>query len=243
MLLVFVDETSDAKFSEYFGLCIATINAAYYRGVKSAFQQILIDNGWNPEIEFKGSYLFSASKGCKDIFVDKRVDIASLVLDLTAANKNARIKFYYLRAKTKDPKTTYIGILPSLLGKALPTVSSRKSGKDLLALHCDKRDDIDERTIRDAVLKKVCEKGYTLYEDVSITKSCFHTVGILYADIVGYLLGRIDTISMDSDLFEGISEEDYEKSGKLRKLKSSKELIGKVKIIQRYVVKVKKPAT
>ena len=44
------------KYPEYFGLCIATINSAHYRGVKSAFQQILIDNGWNPEIEFKGSY-------------------------------------------------------------------------------------------------------------------------------------------------------------------------------------------
>jgi hypothetical protein len=109
-----------------------------------------------------------------------------------------------------------------------------------LALHCDQRDDINENIIREAVLGKICDKGYTLYEDVVLVKSCFHTVGILYADIVGYLLGRIDAISMDSDLFDDISEEDYETSGQLQKLKSSKELIDKVKTIKRYVGKLKK---
>src|SRR4030067_3103176 len=236
MLMSFVDETSDSKFPDYFGLCIATINSAHYRGVKSAFQKILLDNSWNPEIEFKGSYLFSASKGCKEITVEKRVAIASDILNLTVSEKNARIKFYYLLTKTSNHRKSYIKFLPLLLKKSLPT-ASRKSGKDLLALHCDQRDDIDEKTIRDVVLEKICEKGFTLYEDVILVKSCFHTVGILYADIVGYLLGRIDAISMDSDLFEDISEEDYETSGQLRKLKSSKELIEKVKTIKRYVGK------
>jgi hypothetical protein len=239
MLLSFVDETSDSKYPEYFGLCVATINSALYRGVKSAFQQILIDNGWNPEIEFKGSYLFSASKGPRDITVEKRVAIASSILNLTASEKNARMKFYYLKTKATDHKTTYLKFLPLLLKEALPT-ACKKSGKDLFALHCDQRHDIDEKTIREAVLKKVCDKGYTLYEDVVLVKSCFHTVGILYADIVGYLLGRIDAISMDSDLFDGISEEDFDSSGQLRKLKSSKELVNKVKTIKRYVGKLKK---
>ena len=145
----------------------------------------------------------------------------------------------YFRTRARDHKTTYLKFLPLLLKKALPT-ASKKSGKDLFALHCDQRDDIDEKTIREAVLKKVCDKGYTLYEDVVLVKSCFHTVGILYADIVGYLLGRIDAISMDSDLFDGISEQDYDGSGQLRKLKSSKELVNKVKTIKRYVGKLKR---
>jgi hypothetical protein len=189
MLLSFVDETSDSKHPEYFGLCIATINSAHYRGVKSAFQQILIDNGWNPEIEFKGSYLFSVSKGCRDITVEKRVAIASSILNLTASERNARIKFYYLKTKARDHKTTYLRFLPILLKKALPT-ASKKSGKDLLALHCDQRDDIDEKTIREAVLRKVCDKGYTLYEDVVLIKSWFHTVGILYCGYCWLFIGK-----------------------------------------------------
>lgn len=238
MLLAFVDETSDSKYPEYFGLCIATINSAHYRTVKSAFQQILTDNGWNTEIEFKGSYLFSASKGCKDIPVETRVAIASSILNQTASEKNARMRFYYLKTKTTDHKKTYLQFLPLLLTKALP-IAPKKSGKDLFALHCDQRGDIDAEVIRECVLKKIRDKGYTLYEDVVLVKSCFHTVGILYADIVGYLLGRIDAITMDSDLFDGISEEDYDSSGQLRKLRSSRELVNKVKIIKRYVGKLK----
>src|SRR3990172_10442023 len=200
MLFSFVDETSDSKYPEYFVLCIATINSAHYRGVKSAFQKILKDKGWDPEIEFKGSYLFSVSRGCRDIAVEQRVEIASSILDLTAAEKNARIKFHYLKTASADHRRTYLRFLPQLLKKALPP-ASKKSGKDLLVLYCDQRGDLDEKTIREAVLEKVCDKGYTLYEDVVLVKSCFHTVGILYADIVGYLLGRIDAISMDSELF------------------------------------------
>jgi len=238
MLFAFVDETSDFKYPDYFGLCVATVNSTYYRTMKNGFQNILNKEGWDPSIEFKGSYLFSATKGCSNISVMKRVEIASNILDLTASDVNSRMKFYYLRGKTADQKKYYTHYLPRLLKRALPT-PSKKSGKDLLALNCDRRDDVDENIIRKLILDTIKERGYTLFEDIVLANSCFHTVGILYADVVGYLLGRIDTISMDSEMFDNISEEDYEKNGKLKKLKSSKNLIEKVKFIKRYRVKEK----
>ena len=48
MLLVFVDETSDSKFKDYFGLSVATINYTKYSKVKTEFQKILKKaNGMN----------------------------------------------------------------------------------------------------------------------------------------------------------------------------------------------------
>ena len=59
MLLVFIDETSDSKFDDYFGLSISTINHTNYKTIKDGFQKILKESRWDESIEFKGSYLFS----------------------------------------------------------------------------------------------------------------------------------------------------------------------------------------
>ncbi len=69
--------------------------------------------------------------------------------------------------------------------------------------------------------------------------SNFQTVGILYADIIGYLAARIDTISNDSELFEGLSSDQLETNGKIRKLKSSHALMTKVKNMSKYEVVLK----
>ncbi len=72
-----------------------------------------------------------------------------------------------------------------------------------------------------------------------MASSNFNTVGLLYADIIGYLAARIDTISTDSELFEGITPEQYETNGKIKKLRSSVSLILKIKNIDKYEIKVK----
>jgi len=231
MIHVFVDETSDTKFKDYFGLCCAAVKHTFYRQIKTDFQRILIDGGWDPAVEFKGSYLFSASKGCPEVPVDRRVDLAEAVIDLNIARENARMKFTYLRSITRNQKATYLSGLPILLDRALPRVrkGQRTQGKDLITVHCDYRNDILLDEIRDAVLPILQAKGYTLFEDVAIVTSNFETVGIAYADIVGYLVARIDTIANDSDLFENIPPELFETNGKIRKLRSSAHLISKVK--------------
>jgi hypothetical protein len=64
--------------------------------------------------------------------------------------------------------------------------------------------------------------------------SSFDTVGIMFADIVCYLVGRVDTISHDAELFRGLSDEQFERNGKIRKLRSSTQLISKVKHLDIY---------
>lgn len=236
MILLFVDETSDAKFKEYFGLSCAVVKHNYYRQIKVGFQEILIKGGWDPSVEFKGSYLFSASKGCTEIPVDKRVEMAERIIDLNIANKNARMKFAYFKTVTGNGKSDYLAYLPALLYKVLPK-PDKGQGKDLVSVFCDYRSDISVGEIRDSISPAISQRGYTLYEDVVQVASNFETVGIAYADIVGYLMARIDTISNDSELFENIPQEIFEQKGKVKKLKSSIQIINKVKQLTVYEVK------
>jgi hypothetical protein len=78
--------------------------------------------------------------------------------------------------------------------------------------------------------------GYTLVEEVTTPLSGFETVGLLYADLVAYLSARIETISSDVELFEEIPPELFEHNAKVKKLKSSTELIGRIKKLDRHVI-------
>lgn len=240
MILVFVDETSDSKFEEYFGLCIATINSSHYKGIKQGFQKTLRESEWDESIEFKGSFLFSASKGDANVGVEDRIKIAHDIIDLNIAKRNARMCFHYLRHKAlkKNHPNEYLKCLPLLLNKVLPK-AKKGSGKDIISISCDYRNDVSKETIQNSVLPILEKKGYTLYEEVTMPNSNFHTVGILYADIVGYLTARIDTISNDIELFENIPQDQIQNNGKIKKLTSSKVLINKIKKLDKYQLVIK----
>jgi hypothetical protein len=238
MLLLFVDETSDSKFKDYFGLSIAIINSNFYQTLKASFHKILVDSGWDKEIEFKGSYLFSANSGCKDIPVDKRIEIASRILELNKSRENSRIKFAYFHKKSADHKSDYLTYLPLLLDKIIPP-AKKAGGKDVIGVYCDRRTDLSTADIRKALEPTLSKRKYTLLENVVMTDSDFNTIGILYADIVGYLYARIDTISNDAELFDNIPAHELENNGKVRKLRTSKNLINAIKSIKAYTVKDK----
>lgn len=235
MISVFIDESSDTKFKEYFGLCVATINSSFYPAVKDEFQNVLLKYHWDPSIEFKGSFLFSANKGDTSISVEDRVAIAQELISLNKSAVNARMKFHYFATNSKNHKSDYLEYLPALLKKALPT-AEKKRNKNLLALHYDRRDDVTCSEIRQIITPILAEKSYILYEDVVMTVSRFNTVGILYADIVGYLQARIQTIKSDSELFENIEPEHWESNGKLKKLRSSTKILQGIKQLKLYKV-------
>ena len=182
MELIFVDESGDSKFKEYFGLCVAVVNHHHYKTVKSGFQNTLIGSNWDESIEFKGSHLFSAKKGDTSVPIDERIDIAAQILDLNSSDSNARMRFHYARRHDcDDTKQEYLATLPLLIQRALPTPKKGR-GKDLVTISCDYRQDITASEIQEVALPTVTERGYTLVEEVTTPMSSFHTVGILYAD-------------------------------------------------------------
>ena len=113
----------------------------------------------------------------------------------------------------------------------------RGQGKDLVSIYCDYRSDIPIEQIRSVLTPVLNSNHYKLYEDIQYAYSNFQTVGILYADIVGYLMSRIETIANDSELFESIPPDAFETNGKIRKLKTSMSLINKIKRLTVYEVK------
>jgi hypothetical protein len=235
VLLAFLDETGDRDQPRYFGLTLATINANFYRGVKTSFLQLLDASGWDPHVEFKGAYLFSASKGCPMVPVADRVTLVSELLKINASAHHRRMKFHYVAMQSDDHRSDYLRVLPLLLAKALPK-TSRKGGKDLLKLYCDHRSDLKASDIRQAAAPTVQKRGYTLVEDVVCPVSNRETVGILYADIVGYLMSRIEVIAKDIQMFEGLTPEEVETNGRLRKLRASTRLVQLIKKFDTYKV-------
>lgn len=232
MKLLFIDETSDTKYTEYLGFCIASMDSKSYSLVKSKSQKILEEISWKKQVEFKGSYLFSISKGCSDVEIEKRIEAAGKLLDLNAG-KNSRIRFDYGHIKSKDHGKDYLTALPGLIAKTLPR-ASKGAGKNLVVVICDERSDVKLKELNTYVLEAIESKGYTLVEKVVQTESSFDTVGLMFADLVGYLAGRIATITNDAELFEGLTKEQLSKNGKFKKLKSSTELISKIKKINLY---------
>jgi hypothetical protein len=228
MRLLFVDECGDSEKKDYLGLSIATVDGRFYPLLKRKTQAILLKGKWDPAIEFKGAVLFSSSKGCADVSVDDRIAMAGALLDLNASNQNSRMRFSYGRLLSGNHGADYLTHLPGLMNRILP-MAPKGAGKDLLAITCDQRSDVDPRELHRVLAPVAEKKGYIIHEAVVCARSSFHTVGVMFADIVGYLAARIDTIATDAQLFEGLTPEQLAKDGKYLKLASSRTLISKVK--------------
>jgi len=238
MICIFVDETSDEKYRDYFGLCCTAIHHSFYSQVKRECQQILREGGWNFDIEFKGAYLFSAKKGCIDVDIDKRIELAEKILDLTTAPRNARMNLSYFRKQSTDHKKDYLEYLPYLVLELLRKYPySRKQGKDLVSVTCDFRSDISVKELRESILPVIEKKKYELFEDVVQVDSSCYSVGVLFSDIIGYLMARIENITNDVELFENLTPEQIANNGKLKKLESSMRLIDRINKMTIYGLK------
>ena len=146
---------------------------------------------------------------------------------------------YFSKHKSENHREDYLAYLPKVLDKAIPKAPSGP-GKDIVAIQCDNRSDIKIEEIREKVHPIILKKGYVLFEDIVMPSSRFETVGILYADLIGYLLARVETISSDLELFENIPIEELETNGKVKKLLSSRKLLNQIKALQSYRVKTTK---
>jgi len=233
MRLVFIDECGDKTKPEYLGFCIATVDSRFYPLLKRQAHAVLKQINWDPKVEFKGSFLFSASKGCVTVSVEDRVKAAGALLDLNVSDKNSRMSFSYGRLDSLNHGDDYLTNLPSLLDHALPR-APKGAGKDLIAITCDERSDVPCTKLHSVLDSVVRQKGYVLLESVVTAKSSYDTIGLMFADVVGYLVARIDNIKVDADLFETLPSVKDLKNGKLKKLRSSTDLIKKVKRLTLY---------
>lgn len=233
MQLVFIDECGDSKLTDYLGFCIAVINGRFYPALKTACQGILQAAGWDPATEFKGCLLFSATQGCVNVPIDKRIAAAREMLELNVAERNSRMRFAYGCMRSKSPKADYLKWLPPLLWRVLGRAPGG-AGKNLLSLICDERSDISADELHANLAPAVHNRGYVLLERVAPVRSSFDTIGLMLADIVGYLAARLDTTSVDRDLLQNLDESEIAGNPKLRKMLASGALINTIKKIELY---------
>jgi hypothetical protein len=127
----------------------------------------------------------------------------------------------------------YLKLLELGLGQVLPR-APKGMGKNVIGIYCDERKGIRVTDVRDKVEAITKKKKYILLEDPHLVNSTVHTVGICVADIVAYLMSRVDIIKVDSSLFEDLTSEKAKKNMQLKKYLTSKRLIKSIKKMDVY---------
>jgi len=143
MKFLFIDETGDEKFRTYLGFCLALTDARFYPSLKTSSRAILEAIQWEQGVEFKGAYLFSRTKGCSEVEVERRVEAAGRLLDLNA-EQNARMSFAYGAMDWASHASDYLRAVPELIATWLPR-APKGAGKNLIAVVYDERADIEAR--------------------------------------------------------------------------------------------------
>lgn len=234
MKLIFIDETSDTNHPNYLGVCGALIDSTKYGKIKREFHEYMRDFHWDPSVEFKGSWIFSSSRGCQAVPVEKRINLTKNIIAMNSSTTNAAIKFCYIHTDVGSQKEQYLSVLKLVVDSLLPRAGTTANGKDVVAIFCDKRSDVCSKEIREILQQTFDRKQLTLLEDVHTIQSNMQTVGICYADIVGYLMSRIDNIQVDQSLFEGLNNAEAQKNVQLRKVITSTSIIQSIKSMQVY---------
>lgn len=143
------------------------------------------------------------------------------------------MKFAYGSLDSNEPGKDYLRLVPALVDQVLPK-APKGAGKNLLIVVYDERSDLDSAAFHRAISEIADAKGFVLFESAVEGRSSFDTVGLMFADLVGYLAARIEVISNDAELFEGLTLENYSENGKIRKLESSSGLISRIKKLDLY---------
>jgi len=230
MKLLFIDETQDNNNKEYLGICCSLTDLTFYGKLKTEFNDILEKFNWDKGNELKGNAIFSIKNGDKNVNIGDRINLVKDLLEENISKKNSRIKFAFVKCKTTKFKVEYLNVLPKLLDKFLVKAPKNGAGKNIISIHCDHHSAIKPLEIENSIKSVLNKKNYILLEGVHCVQSNNESIGVIYTDIVGYLIGRIDNIKNDIDLFNNL--DDSKKKTSFRKLETSTELIKVIKHIE-----------
>ena len=200
MQLVFIDET---KIQDIFCISMVIINSAKYALLKREYLSVFENYGWEHNLdnnEFKGNVIFSSTrpKASKNILIETRVEICNEFLKHVIGERNKRMDviFFANELKGKDRWKVYFDVVPKLLEKKLKK-QPKKDGKNCVAIFCDdfgekknyKKDFLEMRSQIATILKN---KELIFFEEIFFCPSTSYTMGITYADIIGFLTAKND---------------------------------------------------
>ena len=197
MQLVFIDETS---LNGTFCVSIVIISSAKYTKLKGEYLEILEKYKWDHRMdknEFKGKVIFSKNnpKTSEGVTVETRIKICNELLEYVVGKKNKRmdVTFFSHECEKDEEDKIYFDVVPRLLKKKLKKMP-KKDSKNCVAIFCDnfnrkRKDDLYQK-MRQEIATVIRKKGLVFFEEIFFCDSTNYTVGITYADIIGYLVAK-----------------------------------------------------
>jgi hypothetical protein len=187
--LVFIDETENSTHVPgFYAVCAVAIDATKYKTVRQEIDKALDACKWLRSHEFKGSCMFSASKGDANVAVERRIDAVNRMVAATVSKANARAVPVIAWTDGGPSTENHLALVKQAIAGALKQKPTGKTkGKDLCFVFADGKDSIHFADLSDAVREAVQSRGYFMGEDVIVVSSSCASPGVLLADVLAYL--------------------------------------------------------
>jgi hypothetical protein len=206
MKLLFIDEIKNRdKEYNFYGLIAVLIDNSSYGRFKKVFYEKIKKMGWNSEIEIKGRYSFSKTKGDESISVEDRLKFVEDLFELskTSSTKYASAQVFYtfdIFPKSVTEEKMYSALLDRII-KKLPKgkKDGNKNGKNNIIIFLDNNEAINVKDISMQIEDIFKDRGLFLIERCLNVDSGNETPGIIFADHVAYF---IDNYIKTSDFNE-----------------------------------------
>ncbi|MBW2673814.1 MAG: hypothetical protein JRD89_10440 [Deltaproteobacteria bacterium] len=153
--------------------------------MRHAIDKALDDCDWCRDHEFKGSVIFSSTKGDTSVTTEQRVDAASSMVAATVSKANARVSCSIAWTDKGGGVKQHLDLVGQAVSRCL-ALAGKAAGKDLVAVYADNKDEIKPPELSAAIKKAVKSRGYTLVEDVVVVASSCDWPGVLLADVLAY---------------------------------------------------------
>jgi hypothetical protein len=187
MKLIFIDEVEQPhKAPGFFGIGALIVTSTFYRGLKEDVEDAFDKAGWDQDVECKGRYLFSSSKGDTDVGVDARIELVRSIVKGTTAAKNARAMFCLAFNYEGRTEANYLALAGQALRKC-PRPENKKGDKGLAAVFYDRTEIASPTAISELAEGAATARHLTLVETPTPLTSSNGTPGLIVADILAYL--------------------------------------------------------
>lgn len=188
MKLVFVDETGNSQhLPGFYAACAVCVDATKYKVVRDEVEKALASAGWDRVHEFKGSAIFSSTKGDTGVDIDGRIDVASQIVSSTVSKSNSRATPVIAWNTNGDSTGNHLDLVEKAVAKCLPKATTGKDGKDLCVVFVDQKDGVPKSDLLARIRQAAVSRGYSVVEDIVVVTSSCDAPGIMLADILAYL--------------------------------------------------------
>jgi hypothetical protein len=229
MKFIFLDETTNRRKKDFYGICGISIDEYFYPRIAQDMAQLFKDYGWNLEIEFKGRFLFSISKGDSTVTIDQRIELANQMIDLNVARRNARLKAAFVWNEASDTKENHLFLIKRALKQLI--TSSKKS--KLYIIFADQNDKIILQDLWKVAYDSTLNKDCCLVEDVVVIKDWKPThVGLCLCDLIAYLTSWICLTESPAEAQQSLFEEELISSFDVQKAETVQKIFQNLKQIK-----------